>query len=127
MVLKININVKGQRISELIAKLFKYLFVYSSTVLTGSTISISIKKNFAALAGLSALLLSSLQPSAGQTSGTGTTTADACTTAVGQLLTDCLKPAGILQQNFLWFVSNATSPSGQVPADPAAFKTQVCA
>lgn len=52
--------------------------------------------------------------------------ADPCAAAIGQLLNQCLKPVSISQPNFLWFVSNATSPAGQAPADANAFKKTIC-
>lgn len=68
------------------------------------------------------LLLFTLGLVSGQTSAP----ADPCATAVGQFVNECLQPASVSTPNFLWFASNASSPSSQVPTDPAGFKTLIC-
>lgn len=52
--------------------------------------------------------------------------ANQCATSFQTLLTECVKASNLNEKEFLWFVSNGTSPGGQAPADPAAFQKQIC-
>ena len=51
---------------------------------------------------------------------------DQCFPAAQALMKNCAEAASISNANFLWFVSNGTSSNGQAPANPDAFKSQIC-
>ncbi|KAL8587357.1 hypothetical protein ACOMHN_045604 [Nucella lapillus] len=49
-----------------------------------------------------------------------------CQQAAIALMKTCAEQGAITEANFMHFVSNGTSKSGQAPTDPAAFKDKIC-